>query len=313
MPARTTVITSLSKRTNEGIQSLTANELRQMCGRAGRRGKDTVGHSVIMKSRWEGAPEGFTLVTLPADPLVSKFSPNYGMVLNLLEQRPIAECKQIVERSFGSFMAQKKKGIVAEEEVNNEDELDEAVTLLQKVDVDELKQLAKQVERLKSEERVLKFLQLQAAKNSQAVFEDTMPYAAPGTSILLRPVIDPDAGESTGPESAVLIDFAIAASDSPLAFFATLTQGNKLRIVTHQDVVEMALDADLVSIALPASPDDKEGDTMAERLMAKVPPRRNWLKDGPEAFITDGEIGTFLVLSVSFYSNPGRACSKLSP
>ena len=90
MPARTTVITALSKRTNEGVVSLTANELRQMCGRAGRRGKDVVGHSVVMKSRWEGAPEGFALVTRPADPLKSKFSPNYGMVLNLLDQRPLA-------------------------------------------------------------------------------------------------------------------------------------------------------------------------------------------------------------------------------
>ena len=57
MPARTTVITSMSKRTGDGVVSLTANELRQMCGRAGRRGKDTVGHSVMMRSRWEAAPE----------------------------------------------------------------------------------------------------------------------------------------------------------------------------------------------------------------------------------------------------------------
>jgi superfamily II RNA helicase len=234
MPARTTVITALSKRTNDGITSLTANELRQMCGRAGRRGKDTVGHSVIMKSRWEGAPEGFTLVTMPADPLVSKFSPNYGMVLNLLEQRPIAECKQIVERSFGSFMAQRRKGAAAAEEGDLEAEVEEAELLLQTVDVEELKALSKQAERLKSEERVLKFLRIQAAKNAQAIFEDTLPYAAPGTPLLLRPVVGSAEGEDMGPESAVLLDFALSASDSPLAFFAALTQRNKFRIVTHQ-------------------------------------------------------------------------------
>ena len=40
-----------------------------------------------------------------------------------------------------------------------------------------------------------------------------------------------------GPESAVLLDFALPASDSPLAFFAALTQRNKFRIVTHQAFV----------------------------------------------------------------------------
>ena len=98
MPARTTVISAISKRSSDGVGPLTANELRQMCGRAGRRGKDTVGHSVMMRSRWEGAPEAFTLVMKQPDPLVSKFAPNYAMVLNLLMDRPVEECRQIVER-----------------------------------------------------------------------------------------------------------------------------------------------------------------------------------------------------------------------
>ena len=80
MPARTTVITALSKRSSDGVASLTSNELRQMCGRAGRRGKDTIGHSVMMRSRWEGAPEAFTLVRQDPDVLTSKFAPNYAMV-----------------------------------------------------------------------------------------------------------------------------------------------------------------------------------------------------------------------------------------
>src|SRR5262249_28729968 len=45
-PARTVVITVADRRTNRGWESLTASELQQMTGRAGRRGKDKVGFAI---------------------------------------------------------------------------------------------------------------------------------------------------------------------------------------------------------------------------------------------------------------------------
>lgn len=83
MPARTTVISSLSKRAGEeGIRLLTTSEVLQMAGRAGRRGKDSLGYSLILRSRNEGALDAFKILTREADKLESQFTPTYGTIIS---------------------------------------------------------------------------------------------------------------------------------------------------------------------------------------------------------------------------------------
>lgn len=84
MPARTSVIASLSKRSEAGRALLSSNELHQMAGRAGRRGIDEVGHVLLLQTPSEGAEECCELLFAGLEPLVSQFTASYGMVLNLL-------------------------------------------------------------------------------------------------------------------------------------------------------------------------------------------------------------------------------------
>lgn len=114
MPARTTVITAISKRSDEGHRLLTGSEFLQMSGRAGRRGMDPVGHVVTVSHPREGADEAGKLARADADPLVSQFTPTYGMVLNLLQRHSLEQCHELLERSFGQFTANRQASVRTE-------------------------------------------------------------------------------------------------------------------------------------------------------------------------------------------------------
>ena len=103
MPARSTVISSTSKRTDSGHRMLTASEFLQMSGRAGRRGMDEVGFVTIVGTQFQTPEEVAELVLSSANPLESRFSPSYSMVLNLLQRFSLDEAKELILKSFGYF------------------------------------------------------------------------------------------------------------------------------------------------------------------------------------------------------------------
>jgi len=100
-PARTVVLTGADARTSSGWRPLSASELRQMTGRAGRRGRDNVGFIVAAPGLHQDPERIAQLLKAPPDPLVSQFRATYTTLLNLLDAYgSFARVREIAGRSF---------------------------------------------------------------------------------------------------------------------------------------------------------------------------------------------------------------------
>ena len=100
-PARTVVISNADTRGNDGWRPLTASELQQMTGRAGRRGKDNVGFVVLAPGQFQNPGKIAELLKSQPDPLESKFRATYTSLLNLLDAfGSFSQVREIAEKSF---------------------------------------------------------------------------------------------------------------------------------------------------------------------------------------------------------------------
>ena len=103
-PARTVVISNADTRGNEGWRPFSANELQQMTGRAGRRGKDNVGFVVLAPGQFQKPHVIAELLKAKPDALQSKFRATYTSLLNLLDAfGSFQQVREIAEKSFASF------------------------------------------------------------------------------------------------------------------------------------------------------------------------------------------------------------------
>ncbi|MDD3437141.1 MAG: DEAD/DEAH box helicase, partial [Candidatus Gastranaerophilales bacterium] len=124
MPARSTVISSISKRTDSGHRTLTASEFLQMSGRAGRRGMDEIGYVTVVGTAFQTPDEVAELVLSEANPLESRFAPRYSMVLNLLQRFSLDESKELILKSFGYFSANTRLTPMLHQEKENQKMID---------------------------------------------------------------------------------------------------------------------------------------------------------------------------------------------
>src|SRR6185503_263528 len=100
-PARTVVLTGADARTASGWRQLSASELQQMTGRAGRRSRDNVGFVVAAPGLHQDPQRIAELLKARPDPLVSQFRATYTTLLNLLDAYGnFSSVREIAERSF---------------------------------------------------------------------------------------------------------------------------------------------------------------------------------------------------------------------
>jgi superfamily II RNA helicase len=123
-PARTVVLTGADTRTASGWRQLTASELQQMTGRAGRRGKDNVGFIVAAPGLHQDPERIAQLLKAPPDPLISQFRATYTTLLNLLDAfGSFAHVREIAERSFAHREAAQRIGRLEQEKTESEERI----------------------------------------------------------------------------------------------------------------------------------------------------------------------------------------------
>ncbi len=231
MPARTTVISSLSKRTDRGHRLLTASEFLQMAGRAGRRGMDELGHVVTVQTPFEGASEAAYLATSKADPLVSQFTPSYGMVLNLLQTHTLEEAQNLIERSFGHYLSTLYLRPQQQAIYDLEAEIAHQQSQFAAIDPELIASYEKLNERLKEERRLLKILQQQAHEVESQHLATALSFAVAGTILSLKGKHVP----VSAPLAATLVMKAHGSGQFP--YLICLGQDNRWYVATVGDVV----------------------------------------------------------------------------
>lgn len=285
MPARTTVISALKKRSDDGHRLLTSSEFLQIAGRAGRRGMDKVGHVVTVQTPFEGAKEAAILATAKPDPLRSWFTPTYGMVLNLLQKHTLDEIKSLLEKSFAEYLAQLKLDPEEKAIAFLMTELARLDIELASVNLGDLNNYKKLRELLKEEDSLLEMLEQQAQAKRRKDIAPFIPKIEPGKIIELKGKHKKTAFAVT----AVLIAKIPSSGQAP--YLLGLGIDNRWYIARNSDVVDINLGFiplnQIVDINLPQLEEIKlgkgqKGDTMTAQVAKLIKQNAVSLEAPPE-------------------------------
>lgn len=102
-PARTVVIFQSDRFNGKEFADLTATDLLQMTGRAGRRGKDEIGFVMVVPGAHQDPELIHSLLRSPPDPITSQIRVNFSMVLNLLLSHSPDEIRNLFAASLATY------------------------------------------------------------------------------------------------------------------------------------------------------------------------------------------------------------------
>ena len=105
LPARTVVFSAAQKFDGTGLRLLKPTEYTQMAGRAGRRGLDSQGYSVVLLSQWLGAEEGEEMLSGGMRRSARQFRLRFSTQLKLLRTEGV-DSSVVLTRNLRSWQQQ---------------------------------------------------------------------------------------------------------------------------------------------------------------------------------------------------------------
>jgi superfamily II RNA helicase len=106
-PARSVIISNSDRFNGTDFVDLTATELLQMTGRAGRRGMDNIGFAIVVPGPYMNVKLMSHLFASPPDPVASSLKINFTMVLNLLNAFEPKDAKDLLCKSLATWQLAK--------------------------------------------------------------------------------------------------------------------------------------------------------------------------------------------------------------
>lgn len=131
-PARTVVILQSDRFNGRTFVDMTATEFHQMTGRAGRRGMDEAGFTLIVPGKYLDIPLVKHLLLSEPEPLESRITINFSMTLNLLLSHDPKGVRELLKLSFASFHENPRKADKVHRKLVRE--FDRHMRLLQELD-----------------------------------------------------------------------------------------------------------------------------------------------------------------------------------
>jgi ATP-dependent RNA helicase HelY len=107
MPAKTVVVERPTKYAEEGHRMLTRAEFAQLSGRAGRRGIDEEGYSILLASPLLSKGDLLSYARAKEFVVRSAFRPTYNMAVNLVQRLEREEVYALLDRSLAAHQARR--------------------------------------------------------------------------------------------------------------------------------------------------------------------------------------------------------------